>query len=113
MTQRCFHLLPIEVRAEDLGRVLRGGRIDREGRRALETGDDPQTRMDLPVPVERLVEPLARGRRVEEQVVGRVAERVERVERPLERGRGVADRLVVESGEVRGMRPRRVGPRSR
>ena len=59
--------------------------------------------MDLPVPVEGLVEPLAGGRRVQEQVVRRIAERVERVERALERGRGIGDGVVVERREVGGV----------
>ena len=59
--------------------------------------------VELPVPVEGLVQPLPGRCGVQEQVVRRVAEDGQRAERALEGGAAGAERLVVELGEVRRM----------
>ena len=60
-----------------LDRFLGRHRVDRQAAPELEPGDRAESRVDLPVPVERRLDALAQRRRVQDEVVGRTVERRE------------------------------------
>src|SRR5437868_11862254 len=78
-TAQGAHVLhvPIELAPKHLGGVLGRCRVDRQCRCPFESGNDPQPWVQLPMPMEGLVDALARGCRVQEEVVGRVTQRLE------------------------------------
>src|SRR3989442_11705800 len=77
--------------AQHLGGELRRCRIDGEGGCSLQPGDHPQTGVELPVPMEGLIEAFAGRSGVQDQVVGWVAELSERTKGPVEGRRSGRD----------------------
>ena len=67
----------MQMSSQHLGSIFGRHRVHRQCRRAFEPGDDAQARVKLPMPVKRLIEPLAGGRGMQEEVIRRVAESVE------------------------------------